>query len=209
MRKLIMCILLLISSSVLADTVLITSLSGAITLEGTDGKARLDSFMRLKSGDRITLDKAASLSLLFIESGRQENWQGTGSVSIGNSAGQIAAGKPIVQVKQIPADIARQMNRMPSNTQDGRVGMLRMRSVPSHDAVARLERRYSELREAGAPGDLTADLFLLAGLFDLRQYERVRSELDRLSRDFPRNANVAELRELYLRTLPEAESTSR
>ncbi len=192
-----------------ADSILVTAASGGIVLETGSGKLPLEAYVRLHPGDRLTLPGAATLGLLYVGSGRLESWQGAGSIRIGDEGGKAVAGKPALKVRQLPAEVARQMNRMPTTSQEGRVGMLRMRTVPPLDAIARVEREYAALRDAATGSDLTPEIYLLAGLFDLRQYERLKNELTRIERDFPQHPGVASLRQLYGQALPGAPSGER
>ena len=190
-----------------ADAVLVTAVQGTVTVEGIgSGKTALEPFVRLKEGDRLSLVAGSQASLLFVGGGRLETWRGAGSVQIGEGEGKATAGKPELQTRQLPPEIARQMNRMPSTTQEGRVGMLRMRAIPKLDAVNRLEQDYKDLRSKAAASDTTPELFLLAGLYDLRQYARLEEELKRVTEAFPQDPNIAALRQLYARITAKTES---
>lgn len=210
MRGLLMTLAMLaISGAALAaDAVLVTAVQGAVTVEGIgSGKTTLEPFVRLKEGDKLTLTAGSQANLLFVGGGRMEIWRGAGAVQLGETEGKATAGKPELQTRQLPPEIARQMNRTPSTTQEGRVGMLRMRSIPKLDAVNRLERDYADLRSKAAATDTTPEIFLLAGLYDLRQYARLEEELKRVSEAFPQDANIAALRQLYARHTGKPDAT--
>lgn len=192
------------------EAVLVTSVQGAITVEGIgSAKTALEPFVRLKEGDKLTLTAGSQANLLFVSGGRMETWRGAGMVQVGETESKATSGKPELQTRQIPAEVARQMNRTPSTTQEGRVGMLRMRAIPKLDAVNRLERDYADLRGKAAAGDITPEIFLLAGLYDLRQYARLEEELKRVSEAYPQDPSVAALRQLYTKATakPEAATT--
>lgn len=190
------------SASAIADTVLVTAVQGTVSIEaiGT-GKATLEPFVRLQEGDRLSLPAGAQVNLVYVGKARLEAWQGSGTIVVGENESQATAGKPQVQVRTIPAEAARQMNRTPSTTPDGRVGMMRMRSIPAHDAVARLEEEYRKMRAQSASDDLLPEIALLAGLFDLRQYDRVDAELQRIAREHAANPSARALQELYAKAL--------
>lgn len=198
--------LLIPAWAVAAETVLVTLVQEGVTLTAAGGvPARLEAFIKLNEGDRLTLPKNAQFSMVFIGKARQETWRGPGVVQVGGAEGKAISGKPELTVKGIPEQVARQMNRMPTVATDGRVGMLRLRSIPSEEAVARLESDYQALRKASAPSDRNPEILLLGGLFELREYDRVRSELTRLTSLYPADPGVADLVQLYTRAL-EAES---
>lgn len=189
-----------------AETVLVTAVQEGVTLKSAGGsEARLEAFIKLNDGDRLTLPKDAQLSMVFIGKARQETWRGPGVVQVAGTEGKAVSGKPQLTVKAIPEQVARQMNRMPTVASDGRVGMLRLRSIPSEEAVARLENDYQALKKASAPSDRNPEILLLGGLFELREYERVRSELTRLASLYPADPAIANLVLLYTRAL-EAEA---
>ena len=181
--------------AVSADTVLVTALQGAVSLEiaGATNKAPLEPFVRLREGDKLSLAAGSQLSLVYVGKARLESWQGTGT-----------SGKPQSQVRSLPPEVTRQMNRTPTASPHGRVGMMRMRGVPPHDAVARLENDYRQMRSQTTGDDILPEVFLLAGLFDLRQYARVEEELKRIGASFAGNPTAASLQELYSKALSAA-----
>lgn len=185
------------------EVVLVTAVQGNVSVQGeTGGQMKLEPFARLRPGDRLALTAGSQASLLFAAAGRMETWKGAGSVGIAEGEGKAAtAGKPELQVRQIPVEVARQMNRTPSVTQEGRVGMLRMRSLPNPDAINRLEQEYARLRSNTAANDPTPEIFLLAGLYDLRQYTRLQTELKRIESAFPQDVSIAALSQVYARAL--------
>lgn len=198
--------LLMPAWAVAAETVLVTLVQEGVTLTAAGGgPAKMEAFIKLNEGDRLTLPKDAQLSMVFIGRARQETWRGPGVVQVGGAEGKAVSGKPQLTVKAIPEQVARQMNRMPTVASDGRVGMLRLRSIPSEEAVARLESDYEALRKASAPRDRNPEILLLGGLFELREYDRIRSELTRLASLYPTDLGIADLVQLYTRAL-EAES---
>lgn len=197
----------LLASTASADTVLVTALQGNVSVEAKElGKATLEPFVRLREGDRLTLPADARLSLVYVTRARLENWQGAGVIVVGDAESRAAAGKPQLTAKALPPEAARQMNRTPTAAPDGRVGMMRMRGLPSNDAVARLESDYRQMRGQTADDDILPEVFLLAGLFDLRQYARIEEELKRIEAGFPGNPTARSLRELYAKALAEARS---
>ena len=192
-----------------SDVVLVTAVAGNVQMEGAGAKkTRLESFVRLGEGDRLSLAAGSQVSLVYLAPGRQEQWQGSGNLAVGETESKVISGKPALSVRQLPAEVTRQMNRTPNTSGEGRTGMLRLRSIPPIDAVSKLERETAALRSDFPNGDLTPDIYLLAGLLDLREYDRIQSELKRLVDAHPQDTNVLALRDLYSRALTKAQTKS-
>lgn len=188
-----------------ADSVLVTSLQGEVTLEAAGiGKAPLEPFVRLRDGDRLGLGNGGKVSLVYVGKARLEAWQGAGTIIVGESESRAAGGKPQVQVRSIPPEAARQMNKTPSTAPDGRVGMMRMRGIPPQDSVSRLETEYRQLRDQLSADDMLPEVMLLAGLFDLRQYDRIEVELTRISASYQGNPALPALQSHYTKALAQA-----
>ena len=186
------------------DTVLVTAVNGRVAIENVAGqKMALEPFVRLREGDRLTLPAAATVSLVFVAKARQESWQGPGSLLVGDGEGKAVVGEPQLKVRNIPPEIARQMTRTPVASADGRVGMIRTRSIPQLDNQ-RLEREYREMRAQATATDILPEIYLLAGLLELRQFDRLEEELKRIAAAYPQDANVPALRQLYTKALIEA-----
>lgn len=189
------------------DAVLVTAVQGGVSVEGIgSSKMALEAFVRLNEGDRLSLPAAGQVSLVYVSKGRQESWQGAGSVVVGDGESKVASGKPQVQVRNIPPSVAKQMNRTPVAAADGKVGMMRTRSIPTLD-LARLEREYGEMRNQTVASDILPEVYLLSGLFELKQYERIEDELKRITGAYPQDATVPVLRQLYAKALTEVRST--
>jgi len=183
------------------DTVLVTAVNGRVAIENVAGqKMALEPFVRLREGDRLTLPAAAAVSLVFVAKARQESWQGPGSLLVGDGEGKVVLGEPQLKVRNIPPEIARQMTRTPIASADGRVGMMRTRSIPQLDNQ-RLEREYREMRTQTTAADILPEIYLLAGLLELRQFDRLEEELKRIAAAYPQDANVPVLRQLYTKAL--------
>lgn len=188
-----------------ADTVLVTALQGAVSVEAAGiGTAALEAFVRLHEGDRLTLPAGGRVSLVYVGKARLESWQGAGVVLVGETESRAVSGKPQMQVRNIPPEAARQMNKTPIVLPDGRVGMMRMRNVPAADAITRLETDYRRMRAEADAADILPEVFLLAGLYDLRQYARIEDELKRIAGAFPNNETVRSLQALYAKAIDSA-----
>lgn len=237
--------------AVAANSVLVTAVDGTVRLEGAGaGKGGLEAFMRLNTGDRLTLPAGSKAVLVYVAAGRLESWRGSGALLIGDNESKAVGGKPELSVRKLPAEVAQQMNRTPA-PQGNRygmarlaevdsgasmsraeqmpsaraarsapleaaappperpVGMVRLRGMAPPDAVESLERKYRELRAEILGKDLTAEIFLLAGLFELHAYQRLETELQRIAADFPKDNAATALRETYLRALAQRRETEK
>lgn len=206
MRKWISLIaVLLFATAAAADpTVLVTAVEGKHGLDkGTGVPAALEAFMRLSKGDRVVLPAKGKLTLIYLATARQENWQGAGALLVGDGQSEAVAGKPRGEVRQLPAAIVRQINRTPTTAADGRVGMVRLREVRLDDVAFKLDKDYRKLKSDLPEGDLTPEVFLLAGLFEQGEYARIEQELQRIATEFPEQPAVEALKNNYLAAIAE------
>jgi hypothetical protein len=179
------------------DAALVTDVQGQVVRTTPQGKKPLPAFVKLKRGDSLTLDKAR-LQVVYFANGRQETWQGSGRIDILDDGGK-SAGLPAPEVKTLPNVIVRQIAHTPALDSQGRAGTLRLRSMPAHGELAKLEAGYRELRAQTPPDDLTPETYLLAGLSDLRELDRIDAVIADLRKSHPQDARVADLARLYRR----------
>ncbi len=263
MRMIWICGVLLCGAAQAADSVLVTAVEGQVRLEGEGvGKMPLEAFMRLNTGDRLVLPAGTRAALVYLAGGRLENWRGNGTLLVGKAESKAVGGKPDLQLRQLPPEVAQQMSRMPAPNPERRHGMVRLaevddpgmaraaRSRPDNTRLAemdasraapvmaerpaaappsvvaaapmppreraavtrlpsvapespleKLEGKYRQLRIDTPANDLTPEIFLLAGLFDLKAYSRIETELLRIADAFPGNGVAAALRETYQRAI--------
>ena len=69
--KLILITLLLACSSVQADVGMITQLSGEASIAGSSGSQAAVPFLKLATGDKITLANGTRLQIVYFGNGRQ------------------------------------------------------------------------------------------------------------------------------------------
>jgi hypothetical protein len=184
------------------DIAMITSVQGGVTRVAAPAPVPAVAFVKLKRGDRLTLS-GARLQIVYFDNGRQELWQGNGKLEIGDAASR-AAGLPEPAVKTLPEIMVKQIARTPALDSQGRAGVVRLRSITTSAAVDKLDANYRRLREDAAPEDLNPDLYLLSGLFELREFERIERVLADLRQKRPGNAEVDQVIGLYQKALKEA-----
>jgi hypothetical protein len=86
--------------------------------------------------------------------------------------------------------------------------MMRLRSIPTSEALVKLEKTYGEMQSAAAPGDRDPDLYWLSGLFELREFDRLEREMQRLSEANGDNFEIKVLNKLYARAISDAKKAS-
>jgi hypothetical protein len=163
----------------------------------------VEAFVKLNEGDRLILDRNARLRVAYFENGRHETWSGPGSLDLTPRGGQTG-GLAAPELKSLPLAVARQLARTPAAEGDGRKAPMRTRAVPAPDAMTRLEATYLELRRRAAADDLEPETYLLAGLFELRELDRVEKVLVDLRRDRPGNPEAELLVSLYRKAVKNA-----
>jgi hypothetical protein len=186
---------------------LVTKVEGDVVLMSPKDQALTEPFIKLREGDVLRLGADGAVTLTFFESGRQESWKGSGSIKLGAEQSQATVGSPLLNIRQLPVNLVRQLARTPAPDTDGKVGMMRLRSIPTSEALAKLERTYGEMQAAAAPGDRDPDLYWLSGLFELHEYDRLEKEMHRLAEANGDNPEIRVLNKLYARAIGEAKKT--
>jgi len=195
-------ILGLISSTAWAqDTALVMSLQGKVTRAAQ----AVEAFVKLKQGDVLTLDKEAKLQVVYFEGGRQETWTGAGKLEIA-SAESKATGLPAPQVKQLPAVMVKQLARTPSLDSQGRAGVMRLRSIPTPEAIAKVEENYKKLKAEADKTDLGPEMYRLSGLFEMRELDKVEQAVADLQKEHTGNLEAKLLASLYNKALKDAKA---
>lgn len=178
---------------------MVTQVSGTATYNsGADKDKPVVSFMKVRSGDKLTLDKNAKLQVVYFETGRQETWTGAAKVVIGANESQAAAGANPPQVKKLPAIVLQQLSRAPGVVSDlkSRSGMILVRSLPMVE-LRKLDENYATLRKEAAEDDVTPELYMLAGLHELKLFRDMKPVLEDMRRRQPNNPEVQAIHKHY------------
>lgn len=183
-----------------AEVALVMSVQGNVTRLVEPAPVPVEAFVKLKAGDRLSLEKDSRLQVLYFDNGRQETWSGPGRLEMTTREGK-SNGLAAPEVKSIPMVMAKQLARTPALDSQGRGGVTRLRSVPSQDALARLEDSYQNLRSRAAPDDLGPEAYLLSGLFEMRELDRVERVLGDLHQERPKNPEAGLLIALYRKAI--------
>lgn len=191
-----------------AEVALVMSVQGRVLRLGDAAPMPVEAFVKLKEGDRISLEKDTRLQLVYFENGRQETWSGPGRLELSAQEGK-ASGLPAAQVKLLPLVMARQLARTPTLDSQGRGGVTRLRAVRNPDAMAKLEETYQELRTRAGRDELGPEAYLLSGLYEMRELDRVEKVLADLQQDWPNHAEAALLVSLYRKAVKNARESKR
>ena len=203
-RYLCVCLMLLAGGQVwAAEVALVMSVQGRVLRQAIPVPLAVETFVKLNEGDRLSLAQGSRLQLVYFESGRQETWSGPGSLDLALREGK-SSGMAAPEVQQQPLSLTKQLARTPALDGQSRGGVTRLRALQNPDAVARLESSYQELRSMAAADDLGPEVYLLAGLLDMRQLDRIEKALDRLQQDGPKNDQAASLVSLYRKAVKNA-----
>lgn len=183
------------------DMALVTAVTGSVSQLGASAPRVLEPFDRLGRGDVLRLDGKAGVRLIFFGSRREESWQGEGRIEIGGTQGKgFGLAEPRVRV--LPEPMARQIAKTPSPDNPVRAGVGRMRSIEiGEGGLAKLDSDYTRLRKEAAADDINPEIFLLAGLFEMREFGRLEQMLKDLSDFRPGNMEIAVLNSLYKRAI--------
>lgn len=179
-----------------AEVALVMSVQGRVVRLAEAVPVPVEAFVKLKEGDRLSLERDTRLQVVYFENGRQETWSGPGRLEMALNESR-PNGLPAADVKTLPLVMARQLARTPALDSQGRGGVTRLRAVPSPDAMAKLEATYKELRAGAARDDLAPEMYLLSGLYEMRALDRVEKMLGELRQDWPHNPEAALLISLY------------
>lgn len=186
-----------------ADVALVMSVQGKVMRSPEFAPAAVEIFAKLADGERLILDKDARLQLVYFENGRLETWAGPGRLEIGGREAR-ASGQAALETKSLPLVMARQLAHTPAVDSQGRVRAPRLRAVQAQDALLKLEDTYHELRSRAAPDDLGPEMYLLSGLYEMRELERVERVLGDLQQDRRKNPEAALLISLYRKAVKNA-----
>jgi hypothetical protein len=172
--KLIAVVAFLASPFAHADVGMLTQVSGSVSIITGSGTQPAVPFIKVNTGDKLTLGNGARVQMVYFGNGRQEVWKSGTQVEIGSLESK-SAGKP--EVAQLPPLVVNQLAKTPAAGQQGKTGMVRVRSMSNPDTVARLDKQYKELKADLAKDDTTPEIFLLSGLVENKELSRAREVL--------------------------------
>src|SRR5262249_43968091 len=148
---------------------------GQVSVAGKDGTRPAVAFLKLETGEKLTLPADGRAQIVYFGNGRQEMWAGAGQIEIGGLEGKSSGLKP--EIKQLPPLVVNQLAKTPAAGQQGKAGMILVRSLENPDAVDHLDKQYEDLRRAASADDTTPEVFLLSGLIELKEVARAKELL--------------------------------
>lgn len=168
---------------------MLTQVSGSVDIAKVGDKRPAVAFGKVAEGDKLLLDKGGFVRLVYFRNGRQETWRGAGQVAIADGEGKSDTLK--AEVKQLPAMVFKQLTRVPAAGTQGKVGMVRLRSIASKDKIAQIESRFADLKKSLPADDATPEIYLLSELIDAQAHDRARSVLQELKTRETREPHLA------------------
>lgn len=186
-----------------AEVALVMSVQGRVVRFADAAQVPVEAFVKLKEGDRLSLEKDSRLQVVYFENGRRETWSGPGRLEMAVREGKPSE-LPDPEIRFLPLVMARQLARTPTLDSQGRGGVTRLRSVPGQDAVAKLEETYQDLKRRAEGDDLGPEMYLLSGLFELRELDQIERLLDDLQRRQVKTPEAALLTSLYRKAVRNA-----
>ena len=179
---------------------LVMATEGDIVRQTGGEQVQLPAFSWVQRGDVLFFSQGSKVRLLYAASARQEVWGGAGSLKVEDTMSR-ANGLERLQVKSLTLPVAAQIMKTPTLDTQGKIVVARVRSIPALDAVERLESEYRRLRMEAALDDLNPQLFLLAGLLEMRDVARLEQALADLQVSYPDNMEAKVIVALYQKAL--------
>jgi hypothetical protein len=189
-----------------ADVALVTSIDGTVSRVIEKGTQPMQSFVKVKEGDVLSLAKGARLQLVYFDGGRQETWKGSGKLEVARAESK-ATGMAEPEVKKLPDVLVRQIARTPALDTHGRGGVTRLRAIATPEKAAKIEETYEKLKAEAKADDLNPEFYRLSGFFEIRDLERVEAILADLQKERGTDPQVKLLVSLYAKALKDVRST--
>lgn len=187
----------------------VTSVQGAVLLvhEGQVSRV-LQDLEGLVINQRLRLPSGGRISLLYPANGRLENWQGEGTVVITQTEGKTSDSSLKLTSSVVPGNVARQIFRLPEMLAAENLPM-RTRAFEPQDRLSQLESSYRQLRASAPVQDVEPELFLLSGLFELREFDRLERSLADIRQRYPDEGAVKMVARLYQRSINNARQSGK
>ena len=182
----------LLAAAADTESGMVTQVQGTASyVSGKDKDKPVVSFMKVRVGDKLSLGKDAKLQLVYLLNGRQETWIGDAKLVVGTNESAATSSTNPPQIKKLPPIVLQQLSRAPGVVSDlkSRTGMIMVRSLPMVK-MRELDENYAALRKDSAEDDVTPELYLLAGLHELKLYRDMKPVLEDMRRRQPNNSEV-------------------
>jgi len=185
-----------------SDVGLVNHLAGDVSYVSGGNTAKVQSYMKVREGDRFTVPAGATLRVVYFQGGRQESFTGPASFTAGAQQSAVQSGSP--QVSTLPAGVSQKISQTPELMQIaklGRSGGVAVRganrdqrlSAQQQAEVRQARETYTKLRSSTPNDDITPELYLYSVLQDNLLYTDMKGVVEEMSKRQPGNADVAVL----------------
>jgi hypothetical protein len=190
------------------EDAMVTLAQGEILHHSGDSKGvPARTFMKVRAGDQFTLSSNARLQLTYLQSGRQEIWQGAAKLQAGTVESRAISSTNPPEIKRLPEVLLKQLAKSPGaiNNMKNRTGMILVRAIPYEKKLAELRDNYQTLRSQAGPEDITPELYLVSAYFEMKQYAELKTALEEMRRRQPDNPEIENLYVQYTQAISEME----
>ena len=188
--------------SAASDVGLVNHLSGDVSYVSGGSTSKVQSYMKVREGDRFTVPAGATLRVVYFQGGRQESFTGPASFTAGAQQSAVQSGTP--QVSTLPAGVSQKISQTPELMQIaklGRSGGVAVRGVnrdqrlsaQQQAEVRQARETYTKLRSSTPNDDITPELYLYSVLQDNLLYSDMKGVVEEMAKRQPGNADVAVL----------------
>ena len=101
-----------LSGTAWAQVAMLTQVTGEVRVAGKDGARAAVPFLKVNEGDKLTLGGNARVQMVYLNTGRQEIWKGSGQVDVGSADGRSSSLK--ADASQLPALVLKQLEKTPA-----------------------------------------------------------------------------------------------
>lgn len=195
-----------------SESGMVTLVQGSVIYAtGGDRDKPVVAFMKVRAGDKLRLPPDARVQLVYFQSGRQETWRGATQLEVGATDSRAANAASPPEIRQLPAPVLQQLTRAPNVVTDlkNRTGMVFVRALPMREKLRELDETYAAMRKDAATEDVTPELYLLSGLYELRLYQDMKPVLEEMRWRQPGNAEVKAVYDQYSKVMGVAEGRGR
>lgn len=186
------------------DSGMVTMVQGNVFLSNLQEKSKpAIAFMKVRSGDKLQLPKDARLQILYFDGGRQESWHGESQIEIGMLESKADKNAAPPEIKQLPSAVLQRLTNAPlmlSNIRN-RTGMVMVRALAPEEKVQELDQSYAAMRRQAEAGDVTPELYLLSGLYEMKRYREMKGVLEEIQRRQPDNPEIMTISEHYAKIM--------
>jgi hypothetical protein len=181
--------------------IFITYANGAITYQDSDGQQKpLQSFAKIFSNTAIILPENSSLQIVYLESGKQESWQGPARFITGIGSSRDSESSTAPEIKDLPPFMLSVLQKSPDVISDikTRQGMIRVRSLAKARKIKFAEQQYQRMLAETVANDITPEIYLITTLDELRVYNRMVKPLETMINKQPDNQQARELYDHFM-----------